>query len=70
MNWKWHTEPLYWRDKCSMCEQPLRVQQDGGIVVWTDSKRYHIPCLLDRLASPAPASAEGEVRSVSHWGMG
>ena len=41
MSWKWNTEPLYWRDKCSMCEQPLRAKQDSGIVSWTDSKQYH-----------------------------
>ena len=45
MSWKWIIEPLYWRDKCSMCEQPLRAQQDGGVVIWADSKRYHVPCL-------------------------
>lgn len=26
MSLKWNTEPLYRRDKCSMCEQPLRAQ--------------------------------------------
>jgi hypothetical protein len=70
MSWKWNTEPLYWRDKCSMCEQPLRAKQDSGIVIWTDSKQYHTPCLLDRLASEAPATARGEVRRVSHCAMG
>jgi len=69
MSWKWNTGPLTWRDKCSMCEQPLRVQGDSGIVTWTDSKHYHVWCLLDRLAlgNPIPSSATGD--SVSHWGL-
>ena len=50
MSWKWNTEPLSWKDKCSVCQQPLRVQGDGGIVIWTDRKDYHVWCLLDRLA--------------------
>jgi hypothetical protein len=70
MSWKWNTEPLCWRNKCSMCEQPLRTQQDGGIVMWTDSKQYHVACLLDRLASEEPATAPDEAHGVSHWGMG
>jgi len=67
LSWKWNTEPLCWGDKCSVCAQPLRAQQDGGIVIWTDSKHYHVSCLLDRLASAA-APGGGE-RSTSHWGM-
>ena len=68
MSWKWNTEPLGWKDKCCLCQQPLRVQGDGGIVIWTDRKHYHVWCLLDRLASgsalPQMALADG----VSHWG--
>ena len=30
MNWKWNTEPLGWKDRCSVCQQPLRVQGDGS----------------------------------------
>ena len=69
MNWRWNTEPLSWKDRCSMCQEPLRVQGDGGIVIWTDSKHYHVWCLLDRLAfgSPLPQAATAE--SVSHWGI-
>jgi NADH:ubiquinone reductase (H+-translocating) len=54
--------------KCSMCQQPLRVQGDGGVVIWTDCRQYHVSCLLDRLAiaSPSPQTA---VDSVSHWGI-
>ena len=64
MSWKWNTDPLSWKDKCSVCQQPLRVQGDGGIVIWTDSKHYHVWCLLDRLArlsfgSPLPQRADG-----------
>ena len=69
MSWKWNTEPLGWGDKCSMCQQPLRVQKDSGIVIWTDSKHYHVACLLDRLASPPPAPLAGDTRSLSHWGL-
>jgi hypothetical protein len=71
MSWKWHTEPLGWEDKCSMCQQPLRLAQDSGIVIWTDSKQYHIACLLDRLSSrPPPSLPIGEDdRSLSHSGM-
>jgi hypothetical protein len=68
MSWRWNTEPLSWRDKCSTCQQPLCVQADGGIVTWTDSQHYHVSCLLDRLAwSPLPAGPTGD--SVSHWGI-
>jgi len=57
MTWKWNTAPLGCEDKCSKCQQPLRRERDGGIVIWTDSKQYHIACLLDRLAaSPDPLS--------------
>jgi hypothetical protein len=42
MSWKWNTEPLGRKDKCSMCQQSLRVQGDGGIVIWTDSNHYHV----------------------------
>ena len=52
-----------------MCEHPLRARGDGGIVIWTDGKHYHVWCLLDRLAfvSPLPQSATAD--SVSHWGL-
>jgi hypothetical protein len=68
---EWNTDPLSWRDKCSVCQQPLRVQGDGGIVVWTDSKHYHVWCLLDGLArlafgNPLPQRAAAD--SASHWG--
>jgi hypothetical protein len=69
MSWRWDTEPLSWRDKCSRCGQPLLVQGDGGIVIWTDSKHYHVSCLLDRLAwSPLPPQGR-TADSVSHWGI-
>ena len=69
MSWKWNTEPLGWKETCSMCQQPLRVQGAGGIVIWTDSKHYHVWCLLDLLAfcSPLPPTATAD--SVSHWGL-
>jgi hypothetical protein len=68
MSWKWNTAPLGWKDKCSMCEQALRVLGDGGIVIWTDSKHYHIGCLLDRLASGGALPQAVTADSVSHWG--
>lgn len=68
MSWKWNTGPLAWNDKCSMCGQPLRGQGDGGIVTWTDSKHYHVSCLLDRLAFPSPAPQVATEDFVSHWG--
>jgi len=37
MSWKWNTEPLSWKDKCSMCQQPLRVQGDGGVALRNDA---------------------------------
>jgi hypothetical protein len=54
-----------------VCQQPLRVQGDGGIVIWTDSKHYHVWCLLDQLArlafgSPLPQRAAAD--GLSHWG--
>ena len=61
MSWKWNIEPLSWKDKCSVCQQPLRVQGDSGIVIWTDRKHYHVWCLLDRLALASPVMA-----STSH----
>jgi hypothetical protein len=57
MSWKWSTDPLNWSDKCSMCQQPLRVQHDNGIVIWIDKRHYHVACLLDRLSSPLPQPA-------------
>ena len=68
MSWKWNTGPLTLKDKCSMCEQPLRTQGDGGIVTWTDSKHYHLSCLLDRLAFPSPVPQPSTADFVSHWG--
>ena len=67
MSWKWNTEPLGWKDRCSVC-QPPRVQGDGVIVIWTESKHYHVWCLLDRLTlgSPLPPTATD---SVSQWGL-
>jgi hypothetical protein len=55
MSWKWSTAPLSWSDRCSGCQQTLRGQGDGGIVIWIDSKQYHVAWLLDRLAPPEPA---------------
>jgi hypothetical protein len=52
-----------------MCQQPLRVQGDSGIVIWTDSKHYHVWCLLDRLAFGGPLAPTATVDSVSHWGL-
>jgi len=53
-----------------MCQQALRGQCDGGIVIWTDSKQYHVTCLLDRLAAPpSPTQPRDDDRSLSHWGM-
>jgi hypothetical protein len=69
MSWKWNTEPLSWKDKCFMCQQSLRVQGDGGVVVWSDSKQYHVSCLLDRLASGGASPQTATVDSVSHWGF-
>ena len=69
MSWKWNTGPLSWKDKCSMCHQPLRVQGDGGIVIWTDSKHYHVWCLLDRLAFGSLLPLRATADSVSHWGL-
>ena len=69
MSWKWNTEPLSWKDKCSRCEQPLRVQGDGGIVIWTDGKQYHVRCLLDRLAFVSAAPQRATADSLSHWGL-
>lgn len=68
MSWKWNTGPLGWKDKCAMCEQLLRTQGDGGIVTWTDSKHYHVSCLLDRLAFPSPDPLVATEDFVSHWG--
>jgi hypothetical protein len=69
MSWKWNTEPLSWKDKCLMCQQPLRVEGDGGIVIWTDSQHYHVCCLLDRLAFGSPLPQRATADSVSHWGL-
>jgi hypothetical protein len=69
MNWIWNTAPLSLRDTCCGCQQPLRLQQGTGIVTWTDSKHYHVECLLDRLASPARTPAVDDMVSVSHWGL-
>jgi len=30
MSRKWNAEPLGCKDECSMCQQPLRVQGEGG----------------------------------------
>jgi hypothetical protein len=69
MSWRWNTEPLSWRDKCSKCQLPLRVQGDAGIVIWTDSKHYHVSCLLDQLGVGSPLPQEPTADSVSHWGI-
>jgi hypothetical protein len=69
MSWKWNTEPLSWKNTCSMCQRPLRIEGDGGVVIWTDSKHYHVSCLLDRLASETPAPEMATLDSVSHWGL-
>jgi hypothetical protein len=69
MSWRWNTEPLNWRDKCSRCQQSLRVQGDGGIVIWTDGKHYHVSCLLDQLAFASPLPQGPTADSVSHWGI-
>jgi hypothetical protein len=69
MSWTWNIDPLSWKDKCSGCRQPLRVQGDGGIVTWTDSEHYHVGCLLDRLAFGRPLLPQATTTdSVSHWG--
>jgi hypothetical protein len=52
-----------------MCQQPLRVQGDGAIVIWTDGKHYHVWCLLDRLAFGSTLAPTATADSVSHWGM-
>lgn len=64
MSWKWNTGPLSWKDRCSMCLQPLRVQGDAGIVIWTDSNHYHVWCLLDRLAFGSPLPPRATANSV------
>jgi hypothetical protein len=68
MSWKWNTDPLSWKDKCSVCQQPLRVHGDGGIVTWTDRKHYHVWCILDQLASGRPLPQVATADSASHWG--
>ena len=68
MSWKWNTEPLSWTEKCSVCQQPLRVQGDSGIVIWTDSKHYHVWCLLDRLALGSALAPRAAADSVFPWG--
>src|SRR5262245_31706549 len=69
MSWKWNTGPLGWKDRCSTCRQPLRVQGDSGIVIWTDSKHHHVSRLLDRLAFGSPLAPTATADSVSHWGL-
>jgi hypothetical protein len=69
VSWKWNTEPLSWQDKCATCRQALRVQSDGGIVIWTDEKHYHLGCLLDRLACGIPLPPGATADSASHWGL-
>lgn len=69
MSWKWNTEPLSWKDTCFMCQQPLRVQGDGGVVIWTDGQHYHVSCLLDRLATGSLPAQMTTANSVSHWGL-
>lgn len=69
MSWTWNIEPLNWKDKCCGCLQTLRAQGDAGIVIWTDSKHYHVGCLLDRLAFGRSLLPQGVATdSVSHWG--
>ena len=53
-SWKWVTTPVAYKDTCSVCSKPLR-GSGGEIVEWTDSQRYHVGCLLDKLAEPAPS---------------
>ena len=62
------TRSSAWKDKCSMCDQPLRMQRDGGIVTWIDSKHYHVSRLLDQLAFPSPVPEAATADFVSHWG--
>ena len=69
MSWKWNTDPLSWKDKCSVCQQPLRVQGDGGIVTWTDRNHYHVWCILDQLASGRSLPQVALADSASHWGL-
>ena len=69
MRWKWNMDPLSWKEKCSVCWQPLRVQADGGIVTWTDSNHYHVWCLLDQLAFSRALPQQTIADSVSHWGQ-
>ena len=68
MSWRWNTDPLSWKDKCSVYREPLRVQGDGGIVVWTDRQHYHVWCLLDRLAYGSSSPQRATADSASHWG--
>ena len=68
MSWRWNTDPLSWKDKCSVCGEPLRVQGDGGIVIWTDGEHYHVWCLLDRLAFGSTPPPRATADSASHWG--
>ena len=49
VNWKWVIDPVAYKDTCSACSKPLR-GSGGEIVEWTDSRRYHVGCLLDKLA--------------------
>jgi AraC-like DNA-binding protein len=43
-----------------MCRQPLRVQGDGGIVIWTDSKHYHVSCLVGSAGFWQPARTDDD----------
>jgi hypothetical protein len=38
-------------------------------VVWSDSKHYHVWCLLDRLALGSPLPQQATADSASQWGM-
>lgn len=66
MNWKWCTEPLGWKDKCSTCQQSLRCLGDGGVVIWTDSKHHHVWCLVDRLAFGGSLPERATPDGISH----
>jgi hypothetical protein len=45
MSWSWFTGPLTYKDRCTLCGEPL--QKEAAVVLWTDGYRYHVGCLLN-----------------------
>lgn len=76
--WRWHTDPLGYKDVCFTCHKNLRSGGDA-IVVWTNGHNYHLGCLLDKLSADEAAwnrysgvslvpIQDVDVGSISHWG--